>query len=82
MIMCMFQRRKGASWITKIKNVSLFAIKMVCQGYNIWNCVTQNTVYSQNVLFREVKEVPIQEVTTMKKEPKTPELELEDEESD
>ena len=29
------------------------------KGYNIWNPVTKNTVYSQDVVFREVKEFPI-----------------------
>jgi hypothetical protein len=29
MLMCMFQRKIGVSWITKLKNVSLLVIKMV-----------------------------------------------------
>ena len=29
MLMHIFQRRKGASWITKLRSVSLLAIKMV-----------------------------------------------------
>ena len=49
------------------------------KGYNIWNPITKNIVYSWDVVFREVKEVPIQEVNPMEKEPKKIEFELEGE---
>ena len=52
------------------------------KGYQLWNPVTKNTVYSQDFLFREVKEFPSQEVTPMEKEPEKIEFELESEESD
>ena len=52
------------------------------KGYKIWNLVTKKNVYSQDVVFREVKEVPRQEVTPMEKEQDKIEFELEGEESD
>ena len=52
------------------------------KGYKIWNHVTKKTVYSQDVVFREVKEVPRQEVNPMEKEPEKIEFKLEGEESD
>ena len=51
------------------------------KGYNLWNHVTKNIIYSWYVVFREVKEVPIQEVTPMEKEAEKVEFELEGEES-
>ena len=47
------------------------------KGYNLWNPVTKNIVYNRYVVFREVKEVPIQEVTLMEKELEKIEFELE-----
>ena len=38
------------------------------KGYKIWNPVTKRIIYSQDVVFREVKEVPKQEVNPMEKE--------------
>ena len=52
------------------------------KGYKLWNPVTKNIVYNRYVVFREVKEVPIQEVTPMEKELEKIEFELEGEESD
>ena len=49
------------------------------KGYNLWNPITKKTIYSWDVVFREVKEVPRQEVTPVKKEPEKIEFELEGE---
>ena len=51
------------------------------KGYNIWNPITKNTIYNRDVVFREVKEVPRQEVNPMENEPKKIEFKLEGEES-
>ena len=51
------------------------------KGYKIWDPITKNIVYSRDVLFREVKEVPRKEVNPMEKEPEKIEFELEGEKS-
>ena len=38
------------------------------KGYKLWNPITKKTVYSRDVEFREVKELPRKEVTPMEKE--------------
>ena len=82
MLMFMFQRRKGASWITKMRSV-FFGYKYGMKGYKIWNPITKKTVYSRDVVFQEVKEVPRQEVNPMEKELQEKiEFKLEGEESD
>ena len=50
------------------------------KGYNLWNQVTRKVVYSQNVVFREVKNVIKHEVQP--KELEKIEFELKEEESD
>ena len=52
------------------------------KGYKLWNHVTKKTVYSRDVVFREVKEVPRHEVNPMEREPDKIEFKLEGEESD
>jgi hypothetical protein len=39
------------------------------KGYNIWNQETKKVVYSQDVVFREMKDVVKQEVLPSKEEP-------------
>ena len=46
------------------------------KGYKLWNPITNKTVYSRDIVFREVKEVPRQEVNPMEKEPDKLEFEL------
>ena len=77
----MFQRRKGASWIKKLKCIFI-GYKEEIKGCNIWNPDSSKAVYNHDTMFREVKEVPRQEVTPMEKEPEKIEFELEGEESD
>jgi len=48
--------------------------------YQLWNPVTNNTIYSWDVAFREVKYVPKYEFQQKREEPNTIELELEVEE--
>ena len=51
------------------------------KGYNLWNPITKKTISNQDVVFREVKEFPRQEVNPMEREPEKIEFELEGEES-
>ena len=46
------------------------------KGFKLWNHVINNTIYSRDVVLREVKEVPKQEVTPMEKEPDKIEFDL------
>ena len=52
------------------------------KGYNIWNLETNNIVYSRDVVFREVKDVPKYEFLLGEEEPEKIEFELEGEKSD
>jgi hypothetical protein len=66
-LMHMFKRKIGLIWIIKSKSVSLLVYKDGIQGYKIWNLVTKKTIYSRDVVFREVKYVPKQEVLPKEK---------------
>jgi hypothetical protein len=48
------------------------------KGYKIWNLETKKTIYSRDVVFREVKDVSKQEFLPMQDEPEKIELELDD----
>jgi hypothetical protein len=52
------------------------------KGYNIWNLGTKKTIYSRDVVFREVKDVSKQEFLPIPEEPEKIELELDDAESE
>jgi hypothetical protein len=52
--------------------------KDVVKRYNPWNPETKKTVYSRDVVFREVKYVSKQEFQPMQDEPEKIELELDD----
>jgi hypothetical protein len=52
------------------------------KGYNLWNPETKKTVYSQNVVFRELKDVSKQEFLPRQDEPQKLELELDDAKSE
>ena len=56
--------------------------KVCMKGYKLSNSITKKTIYSWDVVFREFKEVPKQEVTPTEKELEKIEFELEGEESD
>ena len=64
MLLYMFQRRKGESWIIKQKKCIFVGYKDGIKGYRLWNPVTRKIVYSRDVVFREVKR------TSMKMNPK------------
>jgi len=76
----MFQCRNEPSWIVNLKSASLFGYKDGLKGYKIWNPVTWKVVYSQDVVFREVKDVIKHDIEP--KEPEKIEFELKEEESD
>jgi hypothetical protein len=48
------------------------------KGYKLWNPETKKTIYSQDVVFREVKDVSKQEFPPTQDEPEKIELELDD----
>ena len=48
------------------------------KGYNIWNPKTKKIVYSWDVVFREVKDVPKQEFLPRQEENKKIEFDLDD----
>ena len=52
------------------------------KGFKLRNSITKKTIYSQDVVYKEVKNVSRQEVTPMEKELEKIEFELEGEESD
>ena len=52
------------------------------KGYKIWNPKTKKIVYSQDVVFREVKYVSKQEFLPRQEEPEKIEFELDDEKSE
>jgi hypothetical protein len=52
------------------------------KGYKLWNLETEKIVYSQDVVFREVKDVSKQEFLPTQNEPEKIELELDDAKSE
>jgi hypothetical protein len=52
------------------------------KGYKLWNPETKKVVYSQDVVFREIKDVVKQDVLPSKEEPEKIEFDLKDDESD
>jgi hypothetical protein len=52
------------------------------KGYKLWNPETKKTIYSWDVVFREVKDVSKQEFLPRKEEPEKKELELDDAKSE
>ena len=73
--------KKWIPWIKKMKCIFI-GYKEEMKGCKIWNPNSSKVVYNRDTMFREVKEVPRQEVTPMEKEPEKIEFELEGEESD
>jgi hypothetical protein len=66
----------------KAKKCIFIGYKYGIKGYKLWNLLTKNIVYSQDVVFREVKDVPKHEVLPKEKELETIKFELEGEKSD
>jgi hypothetical protein len=52
------------------------------KGYKLWNPKTKKTVYSRDVVFREVKDVSKQEFLPRQEEPEKIEFELDDAKSE
>lgn len=77
----MFQRKIGICY-NKDKKCIFIGYKDGIKGYKLWNPITKNTIYIQDVVFREVKVVSKQEIQPRLEEPKTIEFELEGVESD
>ena len=70
-------KEKTSKLDNKDEKCIFIGYKYDMKGYNIWNHVTKDTIYSRDVVFREVKEVPRQVVTPMEKELEKIEFELE-----
>jgi hypothetical protein len=68
MLMCTF---KGENWIIKLKKCIFIGYKDGIKGYKIWSLVTKKIVYSQDVVFREVKTIPKWEVQLREEELET-----------
>jgi len=64
----------------KFEKCIFIGYKEGLKGYKLWNLVTRKVFYSQDVVFREVKDVIKHEVQP--KEPEKMEVELKEEESD
>ena len=62
-------KEKRSKLDNKSKKCILNGYKDVMKGYNLWNPITKKTIYIRYVVFRDVKEVPRQEVNPMEKEP-------------
>jgi hypothetical protein len=78
----MFQRKIGVSWIIKAEKCIFIGYKDGVKGYKLWNPETKKTVYSRDVVFREVKDVSKQEFLPRPEEPEKIELELDDAKSE
>jgi hypothetical protein len=63
----------------KVEKCIFIGYKYGVKGYNLWNPETKKTVYSRDVVFREVKYVFKQEFLPMQDELEKIELELDDE---
>jgi hypothetical protein len=62
----------------KVEKCIFIGYKDGVKGYKLWNPETKKTVYSRDVVFREVKDVSKQELLPMQDKPKKIELELDD----
>ena len=75
-------KEKRSKQDNKVEKCIFIGYKDGMKGYKLWNPVTKNIVYSRDVVFREVKEVPRHEVIPMENELEKVEFELEDEKYD
>jgi hypothetical protein len=65
----------------KVEKCIFIGYKDGVKGYKIWNPESKKSVYSRDVVFREVKDVSKQEFLPMKDEPEKIELELDNRKS-
>ena len=73
-------KEKRTKLDNKSKRCIFIGYKDGLKGYKLWNPETRNFVYSQDVVFREMKDVIKHEV--LPKEPEKIDFELKEEESD
>jgi hypothetical protein len=66
----------------KVEKCIFIGYKDGVKGYKIWNPETKKTVYSRDVVCREVKDVPKQEFLPRQEEPEKIEFELDDAKSE
>jgi hypothetical protein len=66
----------------KAEKCIVIGYKNGVKGYNLWNPKTKKIVYSQNVVFREVKDVSNQKFLPKLEEPEKIELDLDDAKSE
>jgi hypothetical protein len=64
----------------KAKKCIFIGYKDGLKGYKLWNQETKKVVYSQDVVFREIKDVVKKEVLLKEEEPDKIEFELKDDE--
>jgi hypothetical protein len=62
----------------KVEKFIFICYKYGVKGYKLWNPKTKKTIYSQDVSFREVKDVSKQEFLQRKEEPEKIDLDLDD----
>jgi hypothetical protein len=55
MLMYMFQRKIGVSWIINAEKCIFIGYKDGVKGYKLWNPETKKTVYSRDVAFQRGK---------------------------
>jgi hypothetical protein len=66
----------------KVEKCIFIGYKDGLKGYKLWNPETKKVVYSQDVVFREMKDVVKHEFLPSKEEPEKIEFDLKDDESD
>jgi hypothetical protein len=66
----------------KVEKCIFIGYKDGIKVYNLWNLETKKVLYSQDVVFREIKYVVKHDVLPSKEEPKKIEFDIKDDELD